>query len=83
MKSNSVVMFAGTDSAGDQGLWVTNGTAAGTHELTGIKGANAAGLLGGPTGFVPDFTSLNGEVLFRGLDANGLVDHQRDVGRHL
>ncbi len=65
-------MFAGTDSAGDEGLWVTNGTVAGTYELTGIEGANAAGLFGrGPAGFVPDFTPLNGAVLFRGLDANG------------
>src|SRR5262249_16377504 len=72
MKSNSSVMFAGTDSAGGEGLWFTNGTAAGTYELTGIEGANAAGgLFGGPTGFVPDFTSFNGEVLFRGIDANG------------
>jgi ELWxxDGT repeat protein len=71
MKSNSFVMFAGTDSAADRGLWVSNGTAADTYELTGIAGAYGGGLFGGPTAFAPDFTSFNGEVVFRGLDANG------------
>jgi ELWxxDGT repeat protein len=30
------VLFNGTDSDGNIGLWVTDGTAAGTHEVTGI-----------------------------------------------
>ena len=47
------------------GLWVSNGTAGGTHELTGITGANASGLA--PS----DLTVYNGEVLFRGLDHSG------------
>ena len=47
------------------GLWVSNGTAAGTHELTGIAGADPAGLA--PS----DLTVYNGEVLFRGLDQSG------------
>ena len=42
---NGEVLFDGTDAAGDLGLWVTNGTAAGTHELTGISGAYTGGLL--------------------------------------
>ena len=47
------------------GLWVSNGTAAGTHELTGITGAD-------PSGLAPsDLTVYNGEVLFRGLDQSG------------
>ena len=47
------------------GLWVTNGTAAGTHELTSIKGAD-------PSGLAPsDLTVYDGEVLFRGLDQSG------------
>ena len=51
---------------GDQsGLWVTNGTAAGTHELTGIKGADPSGL--SPS----DFTVFNNEVLFEGFDSSG------------
>ena len=37
-KPINLVMFAGTDTAGNIGLWVTDGTAAGTHELTGISG---------------------------------------------
>jgi len=39
----TLALFDGLDSSG-LGLWVTNGTAAGTHELTGIAGANASGL---------------------------------------
>ena len=51
-------------------LWLTDGTAGGTHELTGITGVYAVGIFGGQTSFAPDFTSFNGEVLFRGVDAN-------------
>src|ERR1700749_1263588 len=36
------VLFTGYDSSGVIGLWVSNGTAAGTYELTGISGANAS-----------------------------------------
>ena len=47
------------------GLWVTNGTAPGTRELTGITGAD-------PSGLAPsDLTVYNSEVLFRGLDQLG------------
>jgi hypothetical protein len=49
-----------------QGLWVTDGTVAGTHELAGIKGAYSGGLA--PS----DFTVIsNNEVLFNGVDASG------------
>ena len=41
---NGEAVFSGLDADGDIGLWVTNGTAAGTHELTGINGANPGGL---------------------------------------
>jgi hypothetical protein len=70
---NGEVLFNGIDAAGLSGLWVTNGTAAGTHELTGINGANA----GPPTGATPpgldpkDLTVFGREVLFNGTDANG------------
>jgi ELWxxDGT repeat protein len=67
----NLVMFAGKDAAGNNGLWVTDGTGAGTHEITGISGANAGGLFGGRTGFPPDFTEFNNKVLFSGLDAAG------------
>jgi hypothetical protein len=41
---NAEVMFNGQDASGSQNLWVTNGTAAGTFELTGISGAYTGGL---------------------------------------
>ena len=59
------MLFAGVDASGDEGLWVTNGTAAGTSEVTGIAGANSSGLY--PSGL----TLYNGEVLFSGLNASG------------
>ena len=62
---NNEVLFSGLDATGDMGLWVSNGTAAGTHELTGIIGADLSGLA--PS----DLTVYNGEVLFRGLDHSG------------
>ena len=51
------------DAAGNNGLWVTNGTAAGTCELTNISGADPGGL--NPSGL----TVFNNEVLFSGYDA--------------
>jgi ELWxxDGT repeat protein len=50
------------DAAGNNGLWVTNGTSAGTYELTNISsgGLNPSGL-----------ALFNNEVLFNGLDAAG------------
>jgi ELWxxDGT repeat protein len=61
------VLLVGRNAAGNFGLWVSNGTAAGTFELTGISGANAGGIFA--SGFLPDFTVFNGEVLFAGLSA--------------
>src|SRR5262245_31429264 len=66
----TTVMFAGlgtSDQFGLRGLWVTNGTAAGTHELTGISGVFPKGLDPG------DITPFNGEVLFEGRDASGNI----------
>src|ERR1700722_1576720 len=49
------------------GLWVTDGTPGGTHELF----AGGGGALD-PHGLNPsDFTVFNGEVLLRGLDQFG------------
>src|SRR4051812_46199763 len=59
---NGEVLFDGRDVAGNDGLWVTDGTAAGTHELTGIAGAFGGGVQ--PT----QLTVLGGEVLFAGKD---------------
>jgi ELWxxDGT repeat protein len=58
----SEVLFNGLDASGDMGLWVTDGTAAGTHELTGIANVAATGLA--PS----DMTVFKGEVLFSGID---------------
>ena len=63
---NGSVLFNGVDTAGHQGLWITNGTGAGTQELTVGSTASATGI--DPT----DMTVLNGEVLFNGVDADGL-----------
>ena len=35
---NGKALFTGADTAGHLGLWMTDGTAAGTQELTGIAG---------------------------------------------
>src|SRR5690348_7249429 len=67
--STNAVLFEGTDSSGRTGLWETNGTAAGTFELTGISGAATTGV-----GFLPsNLTNYNGELLFGGFDASGDV----------
>jgi ELWxxDGT repeat protein len=67
------VLFAGIDASNQIGLWVTNGTSAGTYELTGINNVNAGsgGLFGGSVGEPPDFTVFKNEVLFDGVDAAG------------
>jgi ELWxxDGT repeat protein len=66
---NGEVLFEGFVPPGVYGLWVSDGTAAGTHDVTGISGANQGGLLTG--GISPDFTVFNGEVLFQGRDTVG------------
>ena len=59
------MLFRATDSSGDTGLWVSDGTVAGTHELTGIVGASASGI--SPI----SLTVYNGEVLFSGVNSKG------------
>jgi ELWxxDGT repeat protein len=68
---NSELLFQGVDASGVVGLWVSNGTADGTYELTGISGAYPGGALGSAGLHPSDMTVLNGEALFDGLDANG------------
>jgi ELWxxDGT repeat protein len=64
--NNNQVLFAGEDASLRDGLWVTDGTAGGTHELTGISGAFT-----GAGGLQPfDITAFNGGALFNGLDTN-------------
>jgi len=54
------LIFQGTNAANVRGMWVSNGTKAGTHQVTGIKGANPAGL--DPS----YFKTYKTEVLFDG-----------------
>jgi ELWxxDGT repeat protein len=74
---NGETLFVGTNAAGGWGLWVTDGTAAGTHEVTGISGAFTSGIFsqppergGGLESSDPDFTVFNGEVLFCGFNSS-------------
>ena len=64
---NGEVLFRGIDSSGLYGLWETNGTAAGTHEVTGIAGAATTG-----AGFLPsNLTNYNGELIFTAFNSSG------------
>jgi ELWxxDGT repeat protein len=65
------VLFAGNDASTGIDLWVTDGTSAGTHELT-VVGADPTGLFG-PLEINPDFTVLGNKVLF---DGSGTVSGQ-------
>ncbi len=56
------VLFRGVDKAGASGLWMTDGTALGTTEITGINGAASTGI--NPT----DITVFNGGALFNGAE---------------
>jgi hypothetical protein len=66
---NDEVLFEGISASDELGLWVTNGTAGGTHEVTGISGA--VGILGPSdlTFFRLNIVS-NAKVLFSALDAS-------------
>ena len=61
-------LFNGYDASGNWGLCVTDGTAAGTSELT-VAGAYFGGLFN--SGHDPDFTAFGGKALFLGSDASG------------
>src|ERR1700693_5770768 len=60
--SVNLVLFEGLDAGGYDNLWVTNGTAAGTSELS------VAGTFS--TLYPTDLTVFGGKVLFGGYDAN-------------
>ena len=64
----SRAVFSGYDASDHINLWVTDGTAAGTSELT-PAGAYYYGLL--DLGVSPDFTALGGRLLFLGVDSSG------------
>ena len=64
---STVVLFAGDTTGGENDLWETNGTAAGTFELAGDD------YLGSP-GLQPNnLTVYNGEVLFAAGDAGNYL----------
>jgi ELWxxDGT repeat protein/autotransporter passenger strand-loop-strand repeat protein len=63
------ILFAGTDSAGRNQLWRTDGTAAGTTEIT--SGTGFGGGIFSNTS--PGLLQIRNEVIFNGKDANGRV----------
>jgi hypothetical protein len=64
------VLFEGADSAGNFGLWKTDGAAAGTTEIGGLSDAGVSGA--GSTGLHPSsMVALGNEVLFNGTDSAG------------
>jgi ELWxxDGT repeat protein len=70
-------VFAGYDASGHFNLWVTNGTSAGTSEVT-VANAFSSGLFnqsnaGTFTAFVPYFAVLGTRALFEGYDASGHI----------
>src|SRR5439155_1153667 len=67
-------LFEGDDASGYINLWVTDGTSAGTSELT-VTGANPGGLFAYafPLG-APEVTVLGTKALFKGEDTSGHVN---------
>jgi ELWxxDGT repeat protein len=69
---NGEVLFEGEDASGHLGLWVTNGTAFGTSELTGIANAYGGGLFSNGSGSInPDITVDGNVAFFDGYDGSG------------
>src|SRR5580704_17073298 len=67
----NVALFEGHDANGVDGLWVTDGTAAGTRELR-VSGSYANGLFAKVS--APDITVIGGTALFAGKDASGKIN---------
>ncbi len=59
----SLLVFSGTDASGKIGLWETNGTGAGTFEVTGVSGGSYLDPL--------DLTAFGHKVFFEATDASG------------
>ena len=64
------VLFVGYDSSGHVGLWVTNGTAKGTHEVGGLGNAGVHGGLRLDGSSNPDFTVYGDVAVFHAYDGN-------------
>src|ERR1700683_4275380 len=59
-------LYSALDATGGTGVWITNGTVAGTNEiLSGKQGTNELEPF--------DFTVFDDEVLFAGYDASGNI----------
>src|SRR5262245_13167039 len=70
---NGKFLFNGLNDHGQSGLWVSDGTSAGTHELTGISGAQSIAY-SFYNGFAPNELSVfNNTVLFSARNQNGVV----------
>jgi ELWxxDGT repeat protein len=71
---NGGLLFNGTDTSSKFGLWMSNGTAAGTTEIGGIGSAGITNA--NPQGLDPRYMyAYNGKVLFRG--AAGLAGNAK------
>jgi hypothetical protein len=62
-------LLQGYDASGANGLWITDGTVAGTIELA-VSGSDPGGLFANITQ-IADFTVLGRKILFAGDDASG------------
>ena len=67
----------GIDGSSIRGLWISDGTADGTHELT-VAGASNSGLFA--AGVSPNFTAYGDTALFAGRDVAGLIGLWRTDG---
>jgi ELWxxDGT repeat protein len=70
LRTNNEVLFVGTDSNANTGLWVTDGTSSGTHEITTA------------TGTAQNLTVYKNEVLFAGGDHGLWVTDGTAQGTH-
>jgi len=68
---NGSVLFNGSDLYGNDGLWISNGTPAGTYQLSAIADANPAEAGGIDPTELTDVTTTSGSYMwFVGVDAN-------------
>jgi ELWxxDGT repeat protein len=65
-------VFEGKDASGNENLWVTDGTSAGTSELT-PAGAYSSGVFYNEPRSA-DLTAFGGRALFKGVDASLLYN---------
>ena len=70
--NNPEVLFNGSDLYGNDGLWISNGTAAGTYQITGINNAYPTALGGiNPSQLTYVTTNFGSYLWFEGQDASG------------